>query len=162
MRKYLEKGEVEMVVVSLVRNKLGTFSLEIIDFEQKEFSDKHEAEQWLTDNNFVYGQRDFFKYKNSDDKQWCHINDVSWEFIDVTIETKQETNGESRYKNFIPDISPWAKAAYYDGLREGFAETIVKLDIPRDEKIKRFAEHFGDSIETAKYWISFCEKNSNV
>lgn len=33
------------------------------------------AEEWLTNNGFVYGQRSFFNYPTGD-KEWFHKDDI--------------------------------------------------------------------------------------
>ncbi len=66
-----------------------------------------DAKKWLINNNFYYGQRSFFNYTPSFAKEWCHKNDQSWEYIDVSLEKYRGLNQYSRYKNFIPEKAPW-------------------------------------------------------
>ena len=156
---YLERV-LDMVIVTLMRRKHAGFTLETQGVEHRAFPNMKAAKKWLKANNFIYGQRDFLKYDGPDDKEWCHVNDASWDFIKVIIETLEDPEEDSCYKNFDPGMAPWLKAAYEEGRREGFAGRLVKLDMPRDEKIKMFIETFGDSKADAEYWISYCEKES--
>ncbi len=151
-----------MVIVTLMRKEQVAFFLETQDSENRAFPSMKEAEKWLKANNFIYGQRSFLKYESPKDKEWCHVNDASWHFIKVIIETVEDAEAESCYKNFDPGIAPWIKSAREEGRREGFATGLVKTDIPREEKIKIFIEAFGDSKADAEYWISYCEKENDI
>ena len=72
-----------MVIVTLIRKKLAGFTVETQGFEHRAFPDMKAAEKWLKANNFIYGQRNFLKYDGPKDKEWCHVNDASWEYIKV-------------------------------------------------------------------------------
>ena len=96
-----------MVVVTLEHKKLGAVFVDTVDSEHRAFLDMKEAEKWLNDNNFIYGQRSFFKYDKPEDKEWCHVKDASWEYINVLVECYDDVEKESRYKSFDPGMPPW-------------------------------------------------------
>ena len=84
--------------------------MEAKDKEVRAFSSMDRATQWLEENNFYYGRRYFFNYKG-DAKEWCHKQDVSWEYIDVRINVYTIDDTEvSVYRWFVPKEAPWAKA----------------------------------------------------
>ncbi|MBP3197159.1 MAG: hypothetical protein J6N21_09170 [Butyrivibrio sp.] len=147
-----------MVIITLEHNCIGVFKMEDIDCEHRAFLTMKEAEKWLVDNNFYYGQRSFLQYTPADAKEWCHQNDASWEFIGVSIEVIENPDEPSRYKDFNPGMAPWQKAAFEDGRREGYAQVLVEANFPRDEMIKRYMNHFDESKADAEYWISVCEE----
>ena len=96
-----------MILVTLKHMKLRTISIDVQDSETRTFSCMRDAKKWLINNNFYYGQRPFFNYTPSFAKEWCHKNDQSWEYIDVSLEKYRGLNQYSRYKNFIPEKAPW-------------------------------------------------------
>ena len=84
----------------------------------KKIAQWKKATRWLAENNFYYGQRSFFNYKDNA-QEWCHRRDVSREFIDVDIaEYKIDTMTASQYRDFLPDLAPWVKAAIEDAKSE--------------------------------------------
>ncbi len=134
-------------------------SMEIVDCEHRAFLTMKEAKKWLKDNNFYYGQRSFFEYTPPDGKEWCHKKDASWEYISVSVETIEDQNAPSRYRDFDAGVvSPWVKAALEEKRRKPLVRLIRTAGIPREEIIKRFMEDFGDTKEDAEYWIAVCEK----
>ena len=99
-----------MVLITLVHMCPGVLTMEAKDKEVRAFSSMDRATQWLEENNFYYGRRYFFNYKG-DAKEWCHKNDVSWEFIDVIINEYEIDDTEvSGYRWFFPKEAPWAEA----------------------------------------------------
>lgn len=146
-----------MIIITLEHNSIGIIGKKEIDCEHRAFLTMQEAEKWLEDNNFYYGQRSFFQYTPADAKEWCHKKDVSWEFISVSIETIYDHDEPSRYKDFVPGMAPWQKAAFEEGRREGYAQVLVEAGLPRDEMIRRYMNHFDESKKDAEYWISVCE-----
>ena len=150
-----------MVIVTLEHKKQRCIGLDIEDREHRAFLTMQEAEKWLEDNNFYYGQRDFFNYTPDDAKEWCHKNDASWEYINVEIETVEDRNSPSCYKEFDPGMSPWQKAAFEDGRREGFVEMLVEMGLPTELIIEKYMKNFKENEEDAKYWISLYENNKN-
>ena len=147
-----------MVVITLEHKKRNYIGIDIVDSEHRVFPTMQKAKKWLADNNFYYGQSPFFNYNPHDGKEWCHIKDSSWEYIDVRLEILGDQDEPSRYKDFDPGMAPWQKAAFEEGRREGYAQVLVEADIPKDVKVKKFMEHFDESEEDAEYWISECEK----
>ncbi len=151
-----------MVIITLEHKEQGFMSMDIVDCEHRAFLTMKEAKKWLKDNNFYYGQRSFFQYTPSDGKEWCHKNDASWEYISVKVETIEDQNAPSRYRDFDAGVvSPWAKAALEGGSRKTVVRVLRNADIPREQIVKVFMEDFGDSKEDAEYWISACEEESD-
>ena len=85
--------------VKLVRMKLGILKIEPVDKEDRLFSSMEAVETWLADNGFIYGQRSFFNYPEGG-KEWIHKDDISMEYVDVSIrEMVINDSGESKFKN---------------------------------------------------------------
>ncbi|MCR5404230.1 MAG: hypothetical protein K6E91_10505 [Butyrivibrio sp.] len=146
-----------MVIITLERTKPSFMGMDIEDYEHRAFLTMKEAEKWLISNNFYYGQRDFFEYTPAEAKEWCHKKDASWEYIGVSIETIDNPDEVSRYKDFDPGMAPWQKAAFEDGRREGYTKKLVEAGLPREVIIKKYMEYFNERKEDAEYWISVCE-----
>lgn len=85
--------------VKLIRKRIGTLMMETVDEEARLFSTMEAAHTWLKDNGFVYGQRDFFNYSKGG-MEWLHKDDISLEYIDVTIEEMDvDDMANSKFKN---------------------------------------------------------------
>ena len=148
-----------MVVVTLEHKKLGSVFVDTVDSEHRAFIDIKDAEKWLSDNNFIYGQRHFFRYENPDYKEWYHVKDASWEYIDVNVEYFDDPEKESCYKSFDPGIAPWARSIYEEAKREGFVKAMFDKKLSREIMVEKFMENFGDSRNDAEYWIDQHEED---
>lgn len=85
--------------VKLIRMKLGVLTMEPVDEEFRLFSSMQLVEEWLTDNDFIYGQRRFFDYPTSG-KEWFHKDDIRMEYVEVVItEMNLDDWAESKFKN---------------------------------------------------------------
>lgn len=93
--------------VELVMMKLGPFTMDPVDEESRLFSSMEKAEEWLTSNGFVYGQRSFFYYR-TDGKEWFHKDDVDLEYVNVDIiEMDMDDLSESKFKNLEEIHREW-------------------------------------------------------
>ena len=87
-----------MILIILEHKSLMAITVETVDVEKRAFSSIKKAEQWLLENNFYKGRRDFFKY-DGNGIEWCHKDDKSWDYLDVTIEElKMDDRCKSKYQ----------------------------------------------------------------
>ena len=90
-----------IVVLNLKRMALGAWDLEVNECEKRAFSSMAQAEEWLLNNGFYLGQRDFLNYNPKDMVEWCRLTDALWEFIDVEITMYAiDDFSDSRFKEF--------------------------------------------------------------
>lgn len=93
--------------VELIRMKIRAITVEPVDEESRLFSSLSLAEEWLTNNGFIYGQRSFFDYPDGD-KEWFHKDDISIEYVDVVItEIDLDDQTESKFKNLGKTHRKW-------------------------------------------------------
>ena len=74
-----------VIILNLKRMTVDSLDLEVKECENRAFSSMAQAEEWLRNNGFYLGQRDFLKYDPKDSVEWCRLTDALWEFIDVEI-----------------------------------------------------------------------------
>ena len=101
-----KKGDY-MIVVELRMMCLHVIRVEEEEREVRLFSSIEKSNEWLLDNGFYLGQRDFFRYRDNR-KEWVHRNDKSWHYIDVHIfEYELDDLSDSEYKDFKVNPCPW-------------------------------------------------------
>ena len=85
--------------LKLTRKVAGVLCAEPVDEEMKIFSTMEKMEEWLLQNDFVYGQMDFFKYGEGE-KEWCK-KDATWkDFVVAEIyEMNMDDFSESKFSN---------------------------------------------------------------
>lgn len=85
--------------LKLTRKVAGVLCAESVDEEMKIFSTMEKLEEWLLQNDFVYGQMDFFKYGEGE-KEWCK-KDATWkDFVVAEIyEMNMDDFSESKFSN---------------------------------------------------------------
>lgn len=74
-----------MYLLKVHHIKQGVTHFEVKREDIRIFSEKDKAEQWLTHNGFIYGQRDFFNYPTND-KEWFRQDEKMQDRIDVVLE----------------------------------------------------------------------------
>lgn len=96
-----------MILLTLRQLKEEIWEMEEQSREVRVFTTCEKAKEWLSSNNFFYGRRSFFKY-NDDSMEWCHMNDKSWEYIDVQIEELEADNmSDSLFLDWTASPAPW-------------------------------------------------------
>lgn len=138
-----------MVIVILTQKINTLFSEHAIDSEHRVFSDRETAEKWLSANNF----KTVHSIHDPEKVFWVHRNNNKDKYIDVTFEDARDQARESKFKDFNPGMDEGQRFFYEEGRREGFAKSIAKEDIPIEQKIKIFKEHFDISWHDAEQWI---------
>lgn len=78
--------ENEIYCLKLTRMEQVTIFIKPVANEIKLFSSMEKAEEWLLDNDFFMGQRDFLNYPNND-MDWCHKMDRYDRYVKVEITT---------------------------------------------------------------------------
>lgn len=135
-----------MVLLTLKHMRPGVLTMEEIETETRAFSSLEIAEQWLLENNFYKGRRPFFKYPDNM-QEWCHPDEMSWDFVDVIIDQfPVDETSASRFKTFHFEPAPWHKAA----LRDGFVEALQKEGLSEDEIKAIYEKHFGEKWPYAR------------
>ena len=83
-----------MILLTLNHVRLGALSMEVNDHEERLFSSKDKAEQWLINNGFFLAPRTFFK---GDPLDWCREGEFSWDHIEVGFQ-EIDSSVPSRFK----------------------------------------------------------------
>lgn len=147
-----------------------------VDEEARLFSSMRMAEEWLTDNGFIYGQRRFFNYPTGD-KEWFHKDDISAEYVNVVItEMKLDDQEESKFKNLAEIHKEWlpkflkeleeteldVEEGQRKGMEEGiqiFIEDNLEEGVPEERIRSKLQKRFGLSEEkAAEYYGKFAPK----
>ena len=115
-----------IVLERIVRKIIGS---DVEDKEYRIFETIQEAERWLKENNFYYGQRIFFSYTPKDAKEWCHMNDDTWEYVNVTIEDRDVWNEPSYYRNFYPGREDDIKKVKQEMLVELVEDRVIPVEV---------------------------------
>lgn len=85
--------------LKLTRKKAGILCAEPVDEEIKIFSSVEKMEEWLLQNDFIYGQMDFFKYKEGE-KEWCKKKATWKDFVITQIfEMELDNLSESKFSD---------------------------------------------------------------
>ncbi|WP_296118568.1 hypothetical protein [uncultured Eubacterium sp.] len=85
--------------LKLTRKKAGILFAQPTDTEVRVFSSIEKMEEWLLQNDFIYGQMDFFKYDEGE-REWCKKNATWQEFIVTEIfEMELDDLSESKFSD---------------------------------------------------------------
>ena len=135
-----------MVLLTLNHMRPGVLTMEVKETETRAFSSMEIAEKWLSENNFYKGRRAFFKYPD-DYQEWCHPDEMSWDYVDVIInEYPVDEDAISRFKGFHFEPAPWHEAA----LRDGFVEALQKEGRSEEQIKALYEKHFGEKWHYAR------------
>lgn len=85
--------------LKLTRKKAGILCAEPVDEEIKIFSSVEKMEEWLLQNDFIYDQMDFFKYKEGE-REWCKKNATWKDYVIAQIfELELDDWSDSKFSN---------------------------------------------------------------
>lgn len=110
----MRKGIDDMILLTLIHYIEQAFGMSVQDRQDRVFSNRVKAEEWLRQNGFSYRRRIFLE---GDPLEWCHEKEEAWDFIDVHI-NEYKVDDETPFQ-FEPIEAPWRAAAR----RDGFIET---------------------------------------
>ena len=96
-----------MTLITLRHMLPDAITMEVEETEERAFSTRDKAEQWLKANGFFEGRRSWFDYKD-DSYEWCHKDEKYWNYIAVQLdEYDMDMEDESRFKDFNFGTTPW-------------------------------------------------------
>ena len=106
--------------------------------EQRLFSTREKAEEWLQQNGFALRPRTFLK---GDPIEWCHEKEKGWDYVDVQM-TKWEVDGDKPY-HFESIEAPWIKAEEEAIKQDVFIELMQDKGYDEEEIREEYKKRFG-------------------
>ena len=94
-----------MYMILIRHVTLGMLTMEEKDREIRFFSTKAKGEQWLKENGFFIGAKEFFK---GDPVEWCREGEQSWDHFEIDFKEYQiDDVSASYYKRYRCCSTPW-------------------------------------------------------